>query len=218
MSKKKDGCLSGCFSKLGVIFLILLALGIIIKLVEKGSQKSPPVSSVNAPSIPPPKSEVTKEPEKPKTSADYLKDAKNQLAMKSPDQPYGDIYHAAYLLSYIPKDASEYPEAQRLLKEIEKLKEKDLASMRQKAAQEKKALRQLYGPGLETQFLEKGYDVSVKVTGKDATILHLSCIIFSRPFMYNLTKDGVLINIWRDMGFKKVVVSNGYRVTCFMDL
>jgi hypothetical protein len=205
----------GCFGIVGIIFLIFLGLGLIIKLIggiRNIKLTDAQVAKIETPSASQSQPNETNPPHGlPKTPDEYLKEAKHQLSMKNADRPYGDIYHAAYLLSFVPKDAPEYKEAHRLLKQIEQWKEKDLAALRQKEAKDKKALRQLYAPSLETQFLEKGYDISVKVTGKDDALLTLRYVMFSRPMIYNLTKDGSLFKTWRDMGFSKVIFNDGLR-------
>lgn len=218
MDEPKRGI--GCFGVTGIIFLILLGLGLLGRLVEgiKTTYFSPP-APINKTEDPPvhttPRdpavSAPLNEPRKTKSSTEYLKEAKDQLAMKNADRPYGDIYHAAYLLSFIPSDAPEYKEAQALLKKIAKLKEKDLAEIKKRTAEELRIKRMLYAPLLENKFLDKGYDVTVKTLGKDDTTLHIKWVLTSRLTVHHITKDGELIRIWREMGFRKVVFTDGYR-------
>jgi len=169
----------------------------------------------------PAKSQAQKEeppPSLPKTPAENLDAAKKQLSMKSANYPYGDIYHAAYLLSQIPDNAPEYKEAQALLKKVNKLKEKDLAGIREETAKDMRAKRILYAPLLETRFLDKGYDISVKILGKDATTLQLRYVLTTRVMVHHISKDAELIKTWRDMGFKKVIFTDGFRSKWIMDL
>ena len=218
-SQPKSGY--GCCGIIGIGFLIFLGLGLIMKAVE-GIKN---ISWVSAPQsaktdqISSPKSELPKEPPpKSKTPAEYLKEAKSELAKKSNVSPYGEIYQAAYLLNEIPKDAPEYHEAQKLLNRIEHLKEKDTAAIRLREAKEQRAKRLIYGPGLENLFLDKGYDITVKITGKDATTLRIKWILTSRVLVHQISKDQNLIQSWRQLGFKKVIFTDGYRSNWEMTL
>lgn len=209
----------GYFGTLGIIFLVLLGLGLIMNALDgvQGTKGHPPPTAKTATS-PPPTIPKPSNPPLYKTPAEYLKTAKDQLAMKSPDRPYGNFYHAAYLLSFIPKDAPEFPEAQRLFKQIERCKEKDLAALHQKEAHDKRGVRLLYAPIIENDFLDKGHDVTVKVEGKDATTLKIKWILVSRVFAHQISKDQQLIKTWRDMGFRKVILTDGYRSKWQLDL
>jgi hypothetical protein len=212
---KKPNFKNKVSGRVWIIFVILLILGIIIKLGGKTSQKSASTSSVSTTSIASPKIESKvepeKKPEKPKSSGDYLKDAKMQLAMKSPENPHGHIWEAEMELVNIEKGAKEYPEAQQLLKKIRKWKADWYKAAERRKIESHREERILYATSLEKEFLEKGYDAYVKVTGKDATTLTLKCVLFSRPIIYNLTKDGKLFRTWYDMGFRKVIFSDGWR-------
>ncbi|MBM4283714.1 MAG: hypothetical protein FJ128_00475 [Deltaproteobacteria bacterium] len=81
-----------------------------------------------------------------------------------------------------------------------KAKEKDL-----------EAKRILYAGLLENEFLNRGYDISVKVLGKESRTLKLKWVLMGRPLVHQLTNDGKLAAKWREMGFKKVIFTDGYR-------
>jgi len=218
-----------------IVFLFILVLWLMITGTEKLETTSSPQSpsqtfaekpaqtqpSKTDPATLTPSPSSTKEepvPRLPQTPAEYLQAAKDQLSMKSENYPYGDIYQASYLLSHIPQTAPEYSEAQKLLKKITKLKEKDLASIREKTAIEKHTKRLLYAAIIENRFLDKGYDITVKVLGKNATTLQLKYILTSRVMVHHISKDASLIQEWRDLGFKHIVFTDGFRSKWIMDL
>lgn len=159
------------------------------------------------------------------TTAQHLEEAKKALAEKSADFPEGKTWDAEIHLKDIPPEAKEYQQAQSLLKEIKKREAKVLAA--RQAEQEKvkkeetKALqvqRTHYADLLERNFLDKGFDFTVTVSGQDNALLKIKWVLMSRPLVYKMTKDGELLDIWKKMGFKKVIFSDGYRTSWTYDL
>lgn len=212
------------FSKFILIIFVLAVTGFALeRLGFIGPSNSPPLSSPSTASKKmdkpqPQKEEAHPAPNYPSTPADRLKEAKRQLTMKSEQYPYGDIYYAFNILQPITKDAPEYPEAQALLKKNAKWKETDLAAIRKKTAAEKRTNRLLYAAIIENKFLDKGYDISVKVLGKNDTTLQLKYVLVSRVFVHHLSKDTSLIQEWRELGFKRIVFTDGFRSKWVMDL
>lgn len=205
---KRPGCFVTAIGIIGIIW--------ILGLVFKGADK------INEFLISPKQAQVTEKadqaapqhaPDRPKemTPSENLAEAKRLLAQKSKDTPHGFVVEANIRLKKIPEKASEYDEAQKLLRKTDKLTkalEKEAAKNFQA---EQKAKRLIYGPLLEGDFLDKGYDIYVKILGKDATTLHVRWALVSRPYVHSIGKDHSLIQKWKEMGFKKAVFSDGYR-------
>lgn len=214
MSDGKGGCCS-------VILLIFVGLFVLVGLLKLFEFEVKKPSSSTAPPVPVAtpgltdikdiKPESESKPQKPLTPADNLREAKNLLSLKSKEMPFGQIYEAERFLLSIKPEAAEYSEAQKLLKKIDGWKQKIIDNSRKEIAAELKAKRLIYAPIVENQFLDRGYDVTVKVEGKDATVLKIRWILVSRVLVHHISKDQQLIKTWRDMGFKKVLLTDGYR-------
>ncbi len=61
-------------------------------------------------------------------------------------------------------------------------------------------------------------DTKIRTYGKDYTSLKIEYILTSRVMVNELTKDGKLPSIWEQMGFKRVIFTDGYYNTWTMDL
>jgi hypothetical protein len=58
--------------------------------------------------------------------------------------------------------------------------------------------------------LDKGkMDTTVTVSGPDFTVLRIKWILWSRVSVHEMTKDGNLLDMWKSMGFKKVIFDGG---------
>jgi hypothetical protein len=213
--EKMKNRLIGYLVMVGVAITIIV-IGIVF---NKPSKKAPQVQTY-APYIDKSNESSPSTPEAPKTTpsaeqkmtpADHLVAAKEALKQ-------GDTITARTQLSFIPEGSKEFTEAQKLKMKVAERKieiAKEGALIRDK---ELKAKRILYASNLENLYLDKGYDITVKVEGKDASILKMKWVLTSRPVVHKLTKDPDLIRAWRDMGFKKVVFTDGYRSTWYVDL
>lgn len=69
--------------------------------------------------------------------------------------------------------------------------------------------RKNYGPKLRDKFLDAGYDVTVKVTGKKYETIFLTFILFDAVWQRKLENDGVYTTLF-EKGFRRVELSNGY--------
>lgn len=193
------------------LFFVLIVIGIIVTSFR---DNKPPAKKES--------SQVFEKQEKPaddtkeakkalESPANDLKEAKEALEMKTEDEPLGYIHTAEGYLNRIKKSDKEYPEAQKLLKKIQKLKKKQEDLDEKKIANEKKQRRLNYATILEELYLEKGMNVYVSVQGKDSNILKIKWIFVSRPFVHKVTKDQTNIETWEEMGFKKIIFTDGYR-------
>ena len=221
-----DGEKGGCWSVvriLGGFFLVLFLIGAIIQGVQKGweafrgtptapvAEKSPQPAPVPDPAKPgpPPRPE---DPEKPaKTPAQLLSEGKRLLSEKK-------IYDATGPLHQITPKDKEYSQAQALIKKTYALQKQAAEKLRRERQKEKEAERILYCALLEERFLSHGYDFSVKTLGKGNTTLRLKWVLIGRPLVHNLTKDGKLAQEWRELGFDKVIFTDGFRSTWTIDL
>ncbi len=99
------------------------------------------------------------------------------------------------------------PEAARLAK----ARDQQLAAARV-------ADRRAYPALLERNFLKQGMDVYVTVEGQEATTLRVKYVLMSRPMVYKIQTETDFVQNCRAMGFKKVIMDDGFRSTWVFDL
>jgi hypothetical protein len=97
----------------------------------------------------------------------------------------------------------------RLRRRLAALMERRVAERAAAAAMEARDRRTSYAARLESEYLDKGMDVTVTTRGKDATTLHLKWILVSRPMAHQLSKSGVLETL-RGLGFTRFIITDGY--------
>jgi len=169
-----------------------------LKMIEDGSTEYPEAQNLM-------KQEGFREAKK------LLKD-KPKSAPDDHSETY--LWQAASNLEFIKKGDKEYSEAQKLLKQIHArqkiLLEKDAADTERRMA----TARKDYAKELEFNFLDKlRMDTTITVSGKNNTIIKIKWILWSRVTVYEFFKDGKILSTWRSMGFKKYIITDGYRWT-----
>jgi hypothetical protein len=97
----------------------------------------------------------------------------------------------------------------KLEKEVIKVREKRAREGAIKLAQARAAGRQLYARNLREHFLDKGMDIKVSVTGRNADRLYLRFVLFNDVWTHNFGK-GDLINEIQAAGFKRVDLDSGF--------
>lgn len=69
---------------------------------------------------------------------------------------------------------------------------------------------------LETTFLDAGRDVYVKSEGKELRTLRVKYVLMSRPMVYKFQQDRKTRETLRDLGFTKLIFTDGYNDTWTM--
>lgn len=80
------------------------------------------------------------------------------------------------------------------------------------------SIRTNYADTLERNYLDKGMDVHVDVSGKKKDTIRLQYIMFTRPAVYKIQKNGKLLEEMRQLGFRKVIFADGYDTSWTFDL
>lgn len=116
-------------------------------------------------------------------------------------------------LSLIAPNTPDYAEAQKLMPRARALQQKE--EKEEQAREEKLTIsrRQSYANEMETRMLEQYQDFYVRTSGVNQTTLTIRYVLMSRPFVYNLINDGKFMGRLRELGFKKVVFTDGYDQT-----
>jgi len=148
----------------------------------------------------------------------HLSEAKKALAEaqfnKDPMKTsYGRVSDARKHLEAIQAGTPEYPEAQKLIKEVERREREIEKTSKIVALQIATKQREAFAQQYEKELLSKGMDVEVSVRGKYNTTIHLKYVLFSRPLIYKLTNETSFFENLRQRGFGKVVFDDGYRYT-----
>jgi len=148
---------------------------------------------------------------------EHLREAKKALAEGNPEEQdlkkrtYGRLADACRHLEAIPRDAEEYGEAQQLLKEVavrEKDYKKSREVMEENAQKEMRKKREATARELDRDFLNKGMDVNIQLSGSEKTTIKLECVLFSRPMVFVLVDKSDLLKELKNVGFQKVIFSN----------
>ena len=150
-------------------------------------------------------------------SGPHLQEARKALAAGNPEEKdikkrtYGRLDEARRHLEAINSEADAYDEAKKLLAEVER-REKDLKKykevMRQAASAEGIKKRQEIAKELDRDFLGKGFDVQMELSGPEKTVLTMDCVVFSRPMVFVFVDKSDLLQRLKDAGFAEVVFSN----------
>jgi len=99
-------------------------------------------------------------------------------------------------------------------------KKKRLADEKQKAANDRlagKLARELYAKNLREQFLDKGFDIKVRVSGAQSERITYQFVLFNDVWSHRFQKDG-LIDQAAKLGFKRVDMTDGYHWHVYWDL
>jgi hypothetical protein len=80
------------------------------------------------------------------------------------------------------------------------------------------AERKLFIEELEKEFLARGMDVELKVSGRENTTLTMRYVFINRPFVYQMMNDPKVFASKRADGFTKVIFTDGYFKTWTCDL
>lgn len=93
----------------------------------------------------------------------------------------------------------------------------EAAAKRATATAERDA-RRAYAQRLETGFLDGGLDIEVTTSGERATTLRLKYVLFTRVWVHKVQNDTDLISNARRLGFRRVIMTDGYEDTWTWDL
>ncbi len=80
------------------------------------------------------------------------------------------------------------------------------------------AKREMHAQRTEKNYLDSGMDVHVTLHGKDKTSIKLTYVLMSRPLAHQLSNDNSLISGMKNLGFKKMILSDGYKSLWEIDL
>jgi hypothetical protein len=151
------------------------------------------------------------------TPTAHLREAQKALAEGNPEpkdlrkRTYGRLSDARQHLEAIAKDEPGYGDARKLLKEVE-AREKDQKKHREAVEQEARAemlnRRERMVADLDRDFLAKGMDVKIELSGPDKTTVRMDSVLFSRPWVYLLVDQTDLLRDLKNAGFKEAVFTN----------
>lgn len=78
--------------------------------------------------------------------------------------------------------------------------------------------RKAFAKGYEQEMLGKGLDVYASTHGKDHTTFKIKYILTNRPLVHKLINNSEFTGNLKGLGFKKLIMTDGYRDTWTIDL
>lgn len=119
--------------------------------------------------------------------------------------------------SEFARNASIYEELQRLRPDLDRYRERaeyyrgraEAQAQDQRAAVQESA-RLAYPAILDQFFLDQGMDVRIEVRGQRAETLRMTYVLFDRVWANEFSKASELWQSFRDLGFKRVELRDGY--------
>lgn len=73
--------------------------------------------------------------------------------------------------------------------------------------------RKSYAEKSELNSLKSGMDIQWIVQGKNGTTLKIQYVLMGRPLAYNLLNNSSLVETWKNLGFKTVILTDGFNST-----
>ena len=164
------------------------------------------------------------------TAAEIDRQWRDYLGKKRSAAPnYSEYAEAARALGDINGDWPRADEAAALLKRMraadaavyklaEDERKRRSAEVERILEKGRLAVRKKYPAQAERAFLDNGMDVYVTTVGKDARTLRIRYILMSRPLVHQMQNNGSLISTWREAGFHRVIMTDGYNSRWTLDL
>ena len=125
----------------------------------------------------------------------------------------GDPTTAALLLEKVARGRPDYPGLKEKVDEVQAAKEKQEEEMRElearALAESRLQARKNLEVNLREVYLDKGFDIKVDVSGRDANRLKLTYPLFNDVFSHRFQKEGT-IDTWCAMGFRRIDMTDGY--------
>lgn len=166
------------------------------------SSKPKPPSVTNSPSPAQTMQEEIKFSKLP--ASDHLKAIKEELKVNN-------VKLANKHLRAIPPNTAEYKEAQKAY--AERTTKNDVLNKEIGIAHRKR-----FADEYERNLLDEGMDVHVATLGKTHTTLQIKWILVNRPIIYKMINDETAMGNLRNLGFKKLVMTDGYDSTWNIDV
>ena len=130
----------------------------------------------------------------------------------------GDVGEANRQFKNIPSGTIEHKEAMQLYDERKRKKAREDKEAAVLAKKLSRAQRQQFAKVYEQQLLDKGMDVYVTTQGKEHNTLKVKWVLVSRPLVHKMINDESVIANLRQLGFTKLVMTDGYNSSWNVDL
>jgi hypothetical protein len=92
------------------------------------------------------------------------------------------------------------------------------ASLPKRARRARYADRQEFAEDYESKMLMNGMDMHASTLGAEARTLRLQYALISRPFAYQLSNDQGIMNNLQRLGFRQVIMTDGYEETYIINI
>lgn len=122
---------------------------------------------------------------------------------------YQDSSVNSYFLNQLKSRAGEWPKLHKQTLQAKAKEKKQQAELIEVATKMQADGRRVYATQLRNNFLDGGLDIDVAVSGKNATYLKLKYALFGAVWGRKFETEGLFAK-FRDMGFSKVEITDGY--------
>ncbi len=103
---------------------------------------------------------------------------------------------------------ADKPNIEKTYASAEKVRLAKLATEREASLLQR---RRAYARIAETNFLDGGRDYYVSTEGPESRTLRIKYILMSRPMVHQINNSATTVQAWRDLGFRSVILTDGYR-------
>lgn len=141
--------------------------------------------------------------------------AKRVVGSKSSCNTPLQIANAWKDLQKVKHDDPEWKQASILASRLERCRTRAERDLTNGLKQVMIAQRTATAERMERLFLDRGLDVHVALRGRSKSTIELRYVLMSRPLVHQLTesgslRDGAFLRNLQDIGFRKVIFSDGY--------
>jgi hypothetical protein len=136
-----------------------------------------------------------------------------QIALRT-----GELATANMHFNQIPKNSPEYKKASEIYTKTTEERAKTNKESKKIVAAAMIVQRQNFVDAYERQLLDQGMDVYVSALGKTKQTLKVKWVLVSRPLVYKMINNPDFVSKLRELGFKKLIMTDGYNDTWSIDL
>jgi phosphosulfolactate synthase (CoM biosynthesis protein A) len=151
--------------------------------------------------------------------AEHLAEAKKLLRV---DGQEASISEGLNHIAAIDKTSAIYKQADQARRAFQEAKTKhDAEEVKTRALAEavaKRLLRVELAKTIENKMLDEGLNVEVSAIGSDQTVLRIKWILVSKVVAHQLAKEAGFFSNARELGFKRIEITDGYDETWWWKL
>jgi hypothetical protein len=209
-----------------------IALLVLVAAMPKGPQNSAPVVSggpttgapaassgvANSPSLTADEQAVQAEAQRVVDVAKGIREANRIAADKEACNDLGAVANTWVLLARAKPTDTAFSSARSAAARIERCRLRVKEDLRQASRKLMVMQRETWAKAIDTALLESGLDVRIRFDGALKDRITFSWPLMSRASVYQLNKNGSLLEAATKIGFKRITFTDGYDETWYYNL